>query len=89
MMRNLLPQFGRWLCRANVHLAIDLLRVGVDDLAIHVQSKLQRNIAFAHGGGAKDNDEFRLHGKLETERLSSKFKVQRSRLMLRTSNPQL
>ena len=89
MMRNLLPQLGRWLRRANVHLAVDLLRVGVDDLAIYVRGKLQRNIAFAYGRGAKDNDQFRLHGKLETECLSSKFKVQRSRLMLRTSNRQL
>jgi len=61
------------------------LRVGIDDLAIHVRGKLQRDFAFAYGRGAKDNDEFRLHEKLEARCL--RFKVQGSTFKVKYSEP--
>ena len=61
MMRNLFSLLAGWLCRADIHVAVDLLRISADNLCAKLQRQIQHCVAFADGCGTKNNDEFGFH----------------------------
>ena len=48
---------GRGLGRADVHVPVDLPRVGADDLAVHQRRQPQREGALPHRGRADDGEQ--------------------------------
>ena len=67
MMGNLFSLLARWLCRADVHVAVDLLRISADNLCTKSHRQIQNCVAFADGCGANNNDEFGFHCSQVTE----------------------
>ena len=61
MMRHALHLFRRGLGRADVHAAVDLHRVGRDDLAPEPLRERHAERGLARGGRAGDDDKFWLH----------------------------
>ena len=73
MVRHALHLFRRWLGRADVHAAVDLHRVGRDDLAAQALRERHAERGLARGGRAGDDDNFWLHrGSLLSVRENSK-----------------
>ena len=61
VVRHALHLFRRGLGRADVHAAVDLHRVGRDDLAAEPLRKRHAERGLARGGRAGDDDKFWLH----------------------------
>ena len=61
MVRHPRAVGGAGLRRAEVEPAVDLERVGADDLAAELRGELHGERALAGGGGADDGED-RLHG---------------------------
>ena len=59
MVRDAAPLVGRELGGADVHAAVDLHRVGVDDLAAEALREVEREPRLAGGGRADDGDDRR------------------------------
>ena len=61
MMRDLLSLFPRRFRRANIHMTVDLLRIGANNLRLNLCREIDDDIGFADGGGTKNNDELGFH----------------------------
>jgi hypothetical protein len=60
MVRDLAPHLPSRLCRADVHLAIDLHRIHRDDFTAPVPCQPERNIGLAGSCGTDDGDDVQL-----------------------------
>jgi hypothetical protein len=80
MMRNPLSLLAGWLCRADIHVAVDLLRISADNLRVKLRRKIQNGIAFAGRCGTKNNDELGLHGSRGAELRARVLKEWRGKL---------
>jgi hypothetical protein len=66
-VRNPFSLLAGWLRRADIHVAVDLLRISADDLCAKLQRQIQHCVAFADRCGANNNDELGFHCSQVTE----------------------
>lgn len=57
---------GRF-CRSDIQVPVKLLGVGIDDLTVDSQGRVESDIAFPNARGAEDDDEFRLQSNYRGE----------------------
>ena len=61
MMRHASAVLNRGLPRADIQIAVNLLRIGVDDFTVEFGRDIEGDIAFAYGRRPQDDDQLRFH----------------------------